>query len=225
MVNTNGGTGSPNNGSTDSSPTDSGSLNATTTGTSNDTAPQVLAGIGPAYTNSSLAVVTASASEATTGEVPSPAADVAPNGAHDLVANMPTSSTLVRVGVRTAMEPTETEAESLPDYVPFAITRDVLSLDWHESESPARRLIWQEDFSVQHLAVGTTAIVSTSLSVGYIVWMLRGGSLFLSFVSSLPAWCAFDPLPIVETFEEAQSTEDTEESLSSLVGQSQPQTR
>ena len=55
----------------------------------------------------------------------------------------------------------------------------------------------QSMFDFQEYAVGASAISTTSLSVGYIVWLIRGGSLLASFVSILPAWTSFDPLPVL----------------------------
>lgn len=65
------------------------------------------------------------------------------------------------------------------------------------------------------VVVGSTAVVSTSLSVGYVIWILRGGSLLTAFVSALPAWQSFDPLPILESFDK-DDPEDGE-SLLTLV--------
>ncbi|MDA0660590.1 MAG: cadherin domain-containing protein [Planctomycetota bacterium] len=103
--------------------------------------------------------------------------------------------------------------------VAAAISRDILTLDFGPEQTRNDADSWQDELSAHGLAVGTSAIVSTSLSVGYIVWMLRGGTLFLSFISSIPAWCAFDPLPIVESFEESVEKKDEEkdEHLSLLV--------
>ena len=67
------------------------------------------------------------------------------------------------------------------------------------------------------VVVGSTAAVSTSVSVGYVVWMLRGGSLLTTFLSSLPAWQAFDPLPVLESFEENDDDSEDKESLLSIV--------
>ncbi|MCA9085006.1 MAG: cadherin domain-containing protein, partial [Planctomycetaceae bacterium] len=69
---------------------------------------------------------------------------------------------------------------------------------------------------MEKVVVGTTAAVSTSVSVGYVVWMLRGGSLLTTFLSSLPAWQAFDPLPVLESFEEEGESEEAE-SLATMV--------
>ena len=56
--------------------------------------------------------------------------------------------------------------------------------------------------SLDKVVVGSSAIATTSLSVGYVIWMLRGGSLLASFVSSLPAWSSFDLLPVLNKFDE-----------------------
>ena len=74
-------------------------------------------------------------------------------------------------------------------------------------------------FSSQELALGSMTVAATALSVGYVVWLVRGGSLLMSLVTVIPTWRSFDPLPIVESFEEAQAGEnDDEESLSSIIG-------
>jgi hypothetical protein len=52
--------------------------------------------------------------------------------------------------------------------------------------------------SMEAMVVGTTATVTTTLSVGYVVWLLRGGTLLASLASALPAWACFDPLAIVD---------------------------
>jgi hypothetical protein len=45
--------------------------------------------------------------------------------------------------------------------------------------------------------VGSTALLSGSLSVGYVLWLLRGGVLMATVVSSVPAWAGIDPLPVL----------------------------
>lgn len=64
------------------------------------------------------------------------------------------------------------------------------------------------------------AAISTSVSVGYVVWLLRGGSLVASFLTSLPAWQSFDPLPVLEQFD-SNGEDDDEESLESIASGSQ----
>jgi VCBS repeat-containing protein len=51
----------------------------------------------------------------------------------------------------------------------------------------------------EDLVVETTTVAGTTLTVGYIVWLLRSGSIVFGLVSSLPAWTLMDPLPILES--------------------------
>ena len=71
------------------------------------------------------------------------------------------------------------------------------------------------DLVLEKVIVGSSAAVSTSVSVGYAVWMLRGGSLLTSILSSLPVWQGFDPLPVLDSFEE--EAEGDTETLASIA--------
>ncbi|MFN8711181.1 MAG: hypothetical protein ACK50J_31295, partial [Planctomyces sp.] len=76
--------------------------------------------------------------------------------------------------------------------------------------------------SAENVVLGTTTVVSTSVSIGYVVWMLRGGSLLTAFVSSLPAWQAFDPLPILNSFDKKDDEKDNDTLLSIATGSENP---
>jgi len=67
------------------------------------------------------------------------------------------------------------------------------------------------------VVVGTTAVVTTSLSVTYVIWMLRGGSLLTAIISAMPAWIAFDPLPVLQSFDRRETETKADDSLLSLV--------
>jgi len=69
--------------------------------------------------------------------------------------------------------------------------------------------------SMEKIVIGSSAVVSTSLSVGYVIWVLRGGSLLTAFLSAMPAWQAFDPLPVLQSFEKKNEEED--DTLLSIV--------
>ena len=73
--------------------------------------------------------------------------------------------------------------------------------------------------------VASSAIaVTTGLSVGYVVWLLRSGVLLSSLLSSMPAWRFLDPLPILAGKLD-DSDETDEESLESIIeGPSPPPT-
>jgi hypothetical protein len=72
-------------------------------------------------------------------------------------------------------------------------------------------LLWQRLDAVRHeiesemkwetLIVGTGTTLMTGLSVGYVLWTLRGSYLLASLMSSIPAWSLIDPLPILDSLE------------------------
>ncbi|MFT3858310.1 MAG: DUF4347 domain-containing protein [Aquabacterium sp.] len=45
--------------------------------------------------------------------------------------------------------------------------------------------------------VASSIAVTTGLSVGYVIWLLRGGALLGSMLSAMPAWQMIDPLPVL----------------------------
>jgi hypothetical protein len=58
--------------------------------------------------------------------------------------------------------------------------------------------------------------VGASFSVGYVIWLLRGGVLATSLLSSLPAWRFVDPLPVLARMRQ-DDDDDSDDSLESLV--------
>ncbi len=62
------------------------------------------------------------------------------------------------------------------------------------------------------------ALAGASLTVGYVVWMLRGGLLITSLLAQVPAWSIVDPLAVLDSLD--KSDEDNE-SIGSLVEQGQ----
>ena len=83
------------------------------------------------------------------------------------------------------------------------------------------------DIFADRTIVGSSIALSTGLSVGYVVWLVRGGVLLSSVLSSLPAWRLVDPLPVLaytqrEPDQNRTEDEDDEESLESLVKKKAP---
>jgi hypothetical protein len=64
--------------------------------------------------------------------------------------------------------------------------------------------------------LGSAMVSSVGLSVGYVVWLLRGGMLLASLLSSMPAWQFLDPLPILVRKKRDDPSED-KESLESIL--------
>ncbi len=74
---------------------------------------------------------------------------------------------------------------------------------------------------MDQVQIGSSVAVSTGLSIGYVVWLIRGGVLVSSMLSALPAWRFIDPLPIL-AFGGSDEDED-QESLESLVREDSPE--
>ena len=101
-----------------------------------------------------------------------------------------------------------------------AVSEIALSPGFGQTGQYGEMIKWDDQITNHELAIGTTAIVSSTLTVGYVIWLLRGGNLLVSLLSSVPAWCSFDPLPIVETFEAARDDQRKDgESLTSMLNQ------
>ncbi len=59
--------------------------------------------------------------------------------------------------------------------------------------------------------------ITTTLSVGYAMWLIKGGQLMASLMAQVPAWklIAIDPLPILKSVEE--NDEEDDDSLATMV--------
>jgi hypothetical protein len=73
-----------------------------------------------------------------------------------------------------------------------------------------------EQAHVEATVIGSSTVVTTGLSVGYVLWMARGGLLLASLLSTMPAWRVIDPLPVLAGFRNDEDQDD-DESLESLV--------
>ncbi|MEM7456034.1 MAG: DUF4347 domain-containing protein [Planctomycetota bacterium] len=65
---------------------------------------------------------------------------------------------------------------------------------WDDVDSAREDFMVDFDFTAQPLVASVTSV----LTVGYVAWLIRGGVLLTTFMSSIPAWQAFDPLPVIE---------------------------
>ena len=72
------------------------------------------------------------------------------------------------------------------------------------------------DTIVDTALVGATFAVTSGISVGYVVWLIRGGVLLSSFLTSLPAWNIVDPLPVLSSMK-LDDPDGDDDSLESLI--------
>jgi hypothetical protein len=64
-------------------------------------------------------------------------------------------------------------------------------------------------FETNQTLVASSVAISTSLSIGYVVWLARGGVLLTSLLASMPAWRSIDPLPVLARVD-ARGRDDAE---------------
>jgi hypothetical protein len=73
----------------------------------------------------------------------------------------------------------------------------------------------RDEAVVETRVAASVFVVSTGLSVGYVLWLLRGGVLLASLLSSIPAWRLVDPLPVLGRV--GGQSDDDDESLEEMV--------
>jgi hypothetical protein len=93
--------------------------------------------------------------------------------------------------------------------------RDVLaSTEFNSSLDRMRDGV--SDATIFHQSVvGSSVAVTTGLSVGYVAWLVRGGVLLSTALSSLPAWQFIDPLPVLARTRDGEDGDD--DSLQSII--------
>ncbi len=74
----------------------------------------------------------------------------------------------------------------------------------------------RHDIAFTKVTAGVSIATTTGLSVGYVAWLVRGGALLSSVLSSMPAWRMIDPLPIL-SYKRQDDAEEDDESLESMV--------
>jgi hypothetical protein len=92
------------------------------------------------------------------------------------------------------------------------------SLVWRELQGMAHDIVSESRFRIDSLASVTG--LSSVLTVGYAVWLIRGGMLLAGLASSMQAWHFFDPLSVVQ-FGATGSDDEDDDSLETLVAENQ----
>ncbi|MBI4756151.1 MAG: tandem-95 repeat protein, partial [Betaproteobacteria bacterium] len=75
----------------------------------------------------------------------------------------------------------------------------------------------EEKGEIPPFAAASTMALSSGLSVGYVMWLLRGGLLVSGVLSSLPAWRVVDPLPVLARARPRDAAAGDDESLEAMV--------
>ena len=72
----------------------------------------------------------------------------------------------------------------------------------------------KQEYRIETAVVSSAIATTMGLSAGYVVWMLKGGSLLASLLSSMPAWHLADPLSILAG---GSRGDEDDESLESII--------
>jgi hypothetical protein len=99
-----------------------------------------------------------------------------------------------------------------------AVTSTLRNTEWVGELDHMREQI-DGKIEVEGDLVVSSVAVTGSLSVGYVIWLLRGGLLLSSLLSSMPAWHAVDPMPVLARGGESDDEDGFEEDpLEKLFG-------
>ena len=71
------------------------------------------------------------------------------------------------------------------------------------------------DGSREQVVAGTAVAAGAAFSVGYAMWLARGGYLLAGMISALPSWHTIDPLPVLRDF--SGRTDGGDESLGHIL--------
>ena len=99
---------------------------------------------------------------------------------------------------------------------------NIATLQKLASEADKNQTLLANSQLISPEVLATSATLSSGFSVGYILWLLRGGTLLASVMASMPAWRAIDPLPVLQSLTDDDDDDDTE-TLQSMVEEQEPQ--
>jgi VCBS repeat-containing protein len=93
----------------------------------------------------------------------------------------------------------ETSARSIPGLAEAAVAFDV-GLLWEDLADLKQQ--FNDTAALDFLVAGSAVGASGLLTVGYVLWTLRGGSLVIGLLAQMPAWRLVDPLVVLDYLEE-----------------------
>jgi Cadherin-like len=105
----------------------------------------------------------------------------------------------------------------LAEYV--EITRATLRDKFFSDEVQKVRDEMNQTLQLDRNVVASATAVSASLSIGYVIWLVRGGALLSSLLASLPAWRMVDPLPVLGNMASGEDQND-DDSLDEMIHKS-----
>ncbi|MCO8124891.1 Ig-like domain-containing protein, partial [Stieleria sp. TO1_6] len=109
------------------------------------------------------------------------------------------------------------QLDSILEFVPF--DSQLLWDDLAEFEKQIKQVT-----ESRFLFAGTFAGFSGALSVGYVLWTVRGGLLATSLLAQLPAWSLVDPLLVLSDMHEDDDVDDSDDdSIETMLEKNSPE--
>jgi len=84
---------------------------------------------------------------------------------------------------------------------------------WQALDQNRRQL--ESEASLPEILLGSTAAITSSVTVGYLIWLIKGGQVMAALMANLPAWRLIDPLPILSAIIDEEDGDD--DSLQSMI--------
>ena len=108
---------------------------------------------------------------------------------------------------------------------PRSIGDDLLDESgWFWKALDKRRGRMEAEANLPQIMLGSTAAIASTMTVGYLIWLVNGGKILAAVVTSLPTWSlVFDPLPILSAITDDEDVED--DSLESIIQTDEEQHR
>ena len=95
-----------------------------------------------------------------------------------------------------AEAPAPTEAESFQYRWTSSLSAPGMAEELRRNLDALQEQLQGSGLERRHVVASSIAL-STGLSVGYVIWLVRGGALLGSMLSAMPAWQMIDPLPVL----------------------------
>ncbi len=86
---------------------------------------------------------------------------------------------------------------------------------WQALDNNRRQL--EADASLPQILLGSTAAITSSVTVGYLIWLIKGGQVMAALMANMPAWRLIDPLPILNAMIDEEEGDD--DSLQTMIEQ------
>ena len=82
---------------------------------------------------------------------------------------------------------------------------------WRELDRNSHQL--ETNAMLPEILLGTSAALTSGVSVGFLVWIIKGGQISAMVLANLPAWRWIDPLPILNSISNLEEEGDSLESI------------